>query len=93
MTEKSHHSVLLVSSGDKGIAAITRLLESNSFEDAIRNAISLGGDSDTLAAITGSIAEAAYGIPEEIRAKAYTYLDEPLKDVIRRWERYSKDHT
>ena len=73
--------------------AIIAFLESESFEDAIRNAISLGGDSDTLAAITGSIAEAAYGIPEEIRAKAYSYLDEPLKDVIRRWERYSKDHT
>ena len=70
--------------------AIIAFLESESFEDAIRNAISLGGDSDTLAAITGSIAEAACGIPEEIRAKAYSYLDEPLKDVIRRWERYSK---
>ena len=42
--------------------AITAFLESSDFEDAIRNAISLGGDSDTLAAITGSIAEAAYGI-------------------------------
>ena len=73
--------------------AIIAFLESESFEDAIRNAVSLGGDSDTLAAITGSIAEAAYGIPEEIRAKAYSYLDEPFKDVIRRWERYSKDHT
>ena len=60
--------------------------ESTDFEDAIRNAISLGGDSDTLAAITGSIAEAAYGIPDWIKEKAYTYLDEPLKDVLRRWE-------
>ena len=51
-----------------------------------RNPISLGGDSDTLAAITGSIAEAAYGIPDGIKAKAYSYLDEPLKDVVRRWE-------
>ena len=40
--------------------AIIAFLESTDFEDAIRNAISLGGDSDTLAAITGSIAEAAY---------------------------------
>ena len=45
-----------------------------------------GGDSDTLAAITGSIAEAAYGIPDWIKDKAYTYLDEPLKDVLSRWE-------
>ena len=66
--------------------AIIAFLESTDFEDAIRNAISLGGDSDTLAAITGSIAEAAYGIPEWIKGKAYSYLDEPLKDVLRRWE-------
>ena len=60
--------------------------------DAIRNAISLGGDSDTLAAITGSIAEAAYGIPDWIKDKAYSYLDEPLKDVLRRWKKFiSKD--
>lgn len=66
--------------------AIIAFLESRDFEDAIRNAISLGGDSDTLAAITGSIAEAAYGIPDWIKEKAYSYLDEPLKDVVRRWE-------
>ena len=66
--------------------AIVAFLESTDFEDAIRNAISLGGDSDTLAAITGSIAEAAYGIPEWIKDKAYSYLDEALKDVFRRWE-------
>ena len=50
--------------------AIEAFLESTSFEDAIRNAISIGGDSDTLAAITGSIAEAFYGIPEELRKQA-----------------------
>ncbi|NLY36850.1 MAG: ADP-ribosylglycohydrolase, partial [Tissierellia bacterium] len=46
--------------------AIEAFLESTSFEDAIRTAISVGGDSDTLAAITGSIAQAYYGVPEEI---------------------------
>lgn len=66
--------------------AIIAFLESTDFEDAIRNAISLGGDSDTLAAITGSIAEAAYGISDWIKDKAYSYLDEPLKDVLRRWD-------
>ena len=50
--------------------AIETFLESTSFEDAIRNAISVGGDSDTLAAITGSIAEAFYGIPDDLRAQA-----------------------
>ncbi len=66
--------------------AIIAFLESTDFEDAIRNAISLGGDSDTLAAITGSIAEAAYGIPDWIRERAWSYLDEPLRDVVERWE-------
>ena len=65
--------------------AIIAFLESNDFEDAIRNAISLGGDSDTLAAITGSIAEAAYGIPDEIREKAFQFLDETLAGVIDAW--------
>lgn len=69
--------------------AMVAFLESTDFEDAVRNAVSLGGDSDTLAAITGSIAEAAYGIPDWIRDKACSYLDEPLKDVIRRWRKYT----
>ena len=62
--------------------AVLSFLESNNFEDAIRNAISLGGDSDTLAAITGSIAEAAYGIPEDIERDVYSFLDTNLKVVI-----------
>lgn len=62
--------------------AIIAFLESDSFEDAIRNAISIGGDSDTLAAITGSIAEAAYGIPEEIRVKAVGFLDERMVKAL-----------
>ena len=49
------------------------------------DAISLGGDSDTLAAITGSIAEAAYGIPTEIAEKALSYLDAPLREAYDRW--------
>lgn len=68
--------------------AIIAFLESTDFEDAIRNAVSLGGDSDTLAAITGSMAEAAYGIPDWIQDKACSYLDKPLKDVCTRWEQY-----
>lgn len=65
--------------------AIIAFLESTSFEDAIRNAISLGGDSDTLAAITGSIAEAAYGIPQDIADKALSYLTLPLREVYDRF--------
>lgn len=70
--------------------AVTAFLESTGFEDAIRNAISLGGDSDTLAAITGSIAEAAYGVPDWIRDKALSLLDEPLREACRRWTAYLK---
>lgn len=62
--------------------AIIAFLESTDFVDAIRNAISLGGDSDTLAAITGSIAEGAYGVPDSIKEKALNYLDENLLKVV-----------
>ena len=70
---------------DEASQAITAFLESNDFEDAIRNAISLGGDSDTLAAITGSIAEAAYGVPQWIQDRAWEILDEPLREVLWKW--------
>lgn len=66
--------------------AIEAFLESTSFEDAIRTAVSLGGDSDTLAAITGSIAEAYYGVPDDMRAKAITYLDDFLLDIYNQTE-------
>lgn len=67
--------------------AIVAFLESNSFEDAIRNAISIGGDSDTLAAITGSIAEAYYGIPKKIKRKAMYFLDDYFKELSREYYR------
>jgi ADP-ribosylglycohydrolase family protein len=63
--------------------AIICFLESHDFESALRLAVSIGGDSDTLAAITGGIAEAYYGIPKEIEQKALTYLPEEFKDLIR----------
>ncbi|TFG91148.1 MAG: ADP-ribosylglycohydrolase family protein [Candidatus Atribacteria bacterium] len=66
--------------------AIIAFLESVDFEDAIRNAISLGGDSDTLAAITGSIAGAAYEILVEISNHALSLLDENLLDVYKRFQ-------
>lgn len=70
--------------------AITAFLESENYEDAIRNAISLGGDSDTLACITGGIAEAFYGaLPENISATAMHLLDENLREMVTRfYERY-----
>lgn len=65
--------------------AICAFLHSDGFEHAIRLAVSLGGDSDTLAAITGSIAEAAYGIPENLKREALSRLDAPLLAVYQRF--------
>lgn len=66
--------------------ALEAFFESRDFEDAIRNAISIGGDSDTLAAITGGIAEAYYGISTEIRKHALTFLDERLLKILVEFE-------
>ena len=62
--------------------AIIAFLESKDFEDAIRNAVSLGGDTDTLGAITGSIAEAFYGIPAVLIAECRSRMDEGLMTDI-----------
>ena len=61
--------------------AIVCFLESTSFEDAVRNAVSLGGDADTQGAITGSIAEAYWGVPIELEDKALTYLLPKLETI------------
>lgn len=61
--------------------AFEAFFESVSFEDAIRNAISIGGDSDTIAAITGSVAEAFYGIENSLKETAVSYLDERLLKI------------
>lgn len=66
--------------------AIMAFLESSDFEDAVRNAISLGGDSDTLGAITGSMAEAYYGIPAEIRKLGFTFLDAEIVATVNAFE-------
>ncbi len=64
--------------------AIVCFLEAEDYEDAVRNAISLGGDGDTQAAIAGAIAEAYFGIPDELQEAAFTYLDDTLTDYY--WE-------
>lgn len=61
--------------------SLKAFFDSNDFEDAIRNAIALGGDSDTIAAITGGIASAYYGIPEDIYQKALKFLDTYLINI------------
>ncbi len=67
--------------------ALEAFFESTDFEDAVRNAISVGGDSDTLAAITCSVAEAYYGVPENIRERALTFLDERLLKILTEFEK------
>jgi len=71
-------------------AALTAFLESKDFEDAIRKAISLGGDADTLACITGSVAEPHYGgVPTHIAGPAMATLDDHLRSVVTRfYERF-----
>ena len=66
--------------------AMQVFFESTNFEDAIRNAISIGGDSHTLAAITGAVAEAYYGIPDDLKETTLSYLDERLLDITERFE-------
>ena len=66
--------------------ALEAFFESTGFEDAIRNAVSLGGDSDTLAAICGGVAEAYYGIPDDIRSQALHFLDDRQLDILKAFE-------
>jgi len=65
--------------------ALVCALEATGYEDAIRNAVSLGGDSDTLGCITGGIAEGLHGLPPEIATQTRRYLDDHLLSVIDRF--------
>lgn len=62
--------------------AIFTFLESNSFEETIRNAISIGGDTDTIACIAGSFAESYYGIPQELLEQVKPYLKDYMKELL-----------
>ena len=69
-------------------AAVVAFLDADSYEDTVRNAVSLGGDSDTLACIAGGIAEAFYGgVPEAIRAEVQARLTPDLWRVVEAFER------
>ncbi len=62
--------------------ALEAFFEALDFEDAIRNAISVGGDSDTIAAMTGAVAEAYYGIPDKMIISAMDFLDDREMDIL-----------
>lgn len=70
--------------------AITAFLEGDSFEDVIRTAVSLGGDCDTLTCIAGSIAEAFYGVPDDLKEECRKRVTPEMLDVIDRFEKYRK---
>jgi ADP-ribosylglycohydrolase len=75
--------VIGASAGD-----IIAFLDSESYEDAVRNAVSLGGDSDTLACITGGIAEAFYGeVPPSVRKKVQEILTPDLLAICEKFYR------
>ena len=73
--------------------AVTAFLEGESFEDIIRTAVSLGGDTDTLAAIAGSMAEGFHGVPLELRVTARGYLTPDLLTVLDRFDRRMLEKT
>ena len=66
--------------------AITAFLEGTDFEDVIRTAVSLGGDCDTLTCIAGSIAEAFYGVPEQLKDECRSRLPKDMLDILGRFD-------
>ena len=66
--------------------AMTAFLEGKDFEDVIRTAVSLGGDSDTLTCIAGSMAEAVYGVPEDLKATCRDMLTSDLLEILNRFD-------
>ena len=67
--------------------AITAFLEGEDFEDVIRTAVSLGGDCDTLTCIAGSMAEAFYGVPEDLKRECRERITPEMRDVLERFDR------
>ncbi len=67
--------------------ALEAFFESENFEDAVRNAVSVGGDSDTIAAITGAVAEAHFGIPEKIQNQILRFLDEKQIAILKEFDK------
>lgn len=66
--------------------AFAAFFEGNDYESVIRNCIYIGGDTDTTAAIAGGMAEAMYGVPDEIKDMGLRYLDSMLKDIYLDWK-------
>ena len=67
--------------------ALKAFFESTGFEDSIRNAVSIGGDSDTIAAITGSVSGAYYGVPNDLREIIIKFMDDYQLDILNWFEK------
>lgn len=72
--------------------AILAFIESESYEDAIRKAVSIGGDSDTIACMAGAIAEAFYGMPGKLKRKALQILDPYCSEIALQFRQFCKEH-
>lgn len=72
--------------------ALRCFYEGENYEDVIRNCISIGGDSDTIAAIAGGVAEAYYGVPFDFQKKVWSYLDDNLKGIVYRFGEFKRYH-
>ena len=70
--------------------ALACFFEGEDYEDVIRNCISIGGDSDTIAAIAGGIAEAYYGVPADVQKKAKRYLPPALMQIVLDYQEWLK---
>ena len=82
---REHYNRFYVSCRRSVPEAIICALDAVSYEDAIRNAVSVGGDSDTLACMAGGIAELRHQVPVYIQKKACQRLDEPQLNLIRQF--------
>lgn len=87
LRKKHNHEETCMDSLPKALASF---FQGNSYEDVIRNVVSLGGDTDTLAAIAGGMAEGFYEIPEEIIKEGMKYIPDDMKEVIKKY--YEKRH-
>lgn len=73
--------------------AIIAFLEGEDYEDTIRKAISLGGDSDTIACMAGGIAEAFFGMPDNYKVEALKRLDQPMRQIVTDFQEFCLKHS
>jgi len=90
LADLQHNYTFTAKASESVPQALFVFFQSNNFEDSIRKAISIGGDSDTIAAIVGSLSEAYYGIDEQLKEKVKPYLRDYMLDLLQ--DKYSYDN-